>query len=295
MPSYPLRNRAYRPHRRWGTTCREGPRVAHDAIGAVVNTTNLAEIGVVTSAGMLHRLNVVDIPAIPDTQNAPSLAAGTVLSELLLLAKDETPLTIISLADEAKVLTLATAAGKIKRVALDPPNKSQFDVITLMDHDYVVGANVSADTDVVILVTSDAQLLRFDAAAVRPQGRSGQGIAGIRVGDGAKVVALGVVPADDLAGHAVATIAGSSQALPGTVTGSAKVTPLDRFPAKGRGTGGVRAQRFLRDEDIIVTAWIGQLPPRALTADGKPVNLPNIDERRDASGSALADIVSVIG
>ncbi|QRV02874.1 DNA topoisomerase IV subunit A [Arcanobacterium phocisimile] len=274
---------------------REGPRAAHDAIGAIVETTNLSDIGVVTSAGNVHRLNVVDVPAIPDTQNAPSLSAGTLLSELLLLAKDETPLMIISLKEQERVLTLATAAGKIKRVVLDPPNKSQFDVMTLMDNDRIVGANISGDSDVLVLVTSDGQLLRFDASAVRPQGRAGQGVAGMRVSDGASVIALGVVPADDLAAHGVVTIAGSSQALPGTVAGSAKITPLDRYPAKGRGTGGVRAQRFLRGEDILSHAWIGQLPARAVTVEGKPVELPEIDERRDASGSPLVDIVSAIG
>lgn len=274
---------------------REGPRAQHDALASVVSTTNLSDIGVVTTAGNIHRLNVLDIPAMPDTESAPSLAAGAQLTDLLLMEPNEEPLAIISLEESDTVLTLATAQGKIKRVALDLPNKSQFDAITLLDGDRVIGAGVSGDTDVIVLVTSDAQLLRFDANAVRPQGRSGQGIAGIRVADGAKVIALGIVPNDDLAGHGVVTIASSSDALPGTTAGSAKVTPLDRYPAKGRGTGGVRAQRYLRGEDTLTQAWVGQLPPRAVGKNGKPVTLPDIDERRDGSGTALAEIVNAIG
>ena len=53
----------------------------------------------------------------------------------------------------------------------------------------------------------------------------------------------------------VVTVAGSSSALPGTEPGSAKVTPYSLYPAKGRATGGVRCQRFLRGEDTL--SWRG--------------------------------------
>ena len=45
-------------------------------------------------------------------------------------------------------------------------------------------------------------------------------------------------------------------ALPGTQPGSLKVTPYAEYPTKGRGTGGVRAHRFLRGEDTLVLAWV---------------------------------------
>lgn len=273
---------------------RVGPRAAHDAIASRVATTNLSEIGVVTTAGNIHRLNVVDVPAIPATDSAPGLGAGAVLSELLLLEKEEKPLALVRLDDETP-LALATEQGKIKRVSVTAPGKAQFDIIKLTDGDRVVSAAYADDASVLALVTSDAQLLRFDASAVRPQGRSGQGIAGIRLADGARVIALGVVPGDDLAAHVVVTVAGSSSALPGTAPGSAKVTPLDRYPAKGRGTGGVRAQRFLRGEDELSLAWIGPEGARAVGAAGQPVDLPAVDERRDASGSALTAPVVAVG
>ena len=95
------------------------------------------------------------------------------------------------------------------------------------------------------------------------------------------------MPDNDLAAHGVVTIANSAEALPGTVPGSAKVTPLDRFPAKGRATRGVRAHRFLRGEDVVQMAWVGELPARAIGMGGKPVELPAVDERRDGSGEQL--------
>ena len=273
---------------------RSGPRAKHDAIRAAISTTALSEVGVLTSAGRVYRLRALDAPEIPATAAAPSLDGGAKLTDLLLLEKGESVVTIVPL-DSETPLALATEQGKIKRLAPDFPAKSGFEVITLADADRVIGAAIASDTDQIALVTSDAQLLRFDASSVRPQGRSGQGIAGIRLAEGAKVIALGVVPEDDLAGHGVLTLATSSSALPGTTAGSVKVTPIDRFPAKGRGTGGVRAQRFLRGEDRLELAWVGELDPRAVTANGKPVKLPEIDERRDASGSPLKSIISSVG
>lgn len=273
----------------------DGPRAAHDAIVSKVSTTNLSEIGVVTSAGNIYRLNVVDIPAIPATEHAPSLAAGAPLAEITMFAKGEVPLAIIPL-DGNVPLALATAQGKIKRVVMSGlPAKSDFDVIKLSDGDTVIGAGLADDNSTFVLITSDAQLLRFEASAVRPQGRSGQGIAGIRVADGARVIALGIVPADDLAAHGVVTIAGSADALPGTEPGSVKTTPLDRYPAKGRGTGGVRAHRFLRGENSLLLAAVVPLPVRAVGSAGQPIDLPAVDERRDTSGVAMTNIVTGIG
>ena len=274
---------------------REGPRAAHDALVSMVPATARGQVGVVTSAGNIVRLEVVDTPAIPATDSAPSLAGGTQLRELLLLDKGEIPLALVDLSDEAAPIAFATSSGKIKRLVPAHPAKESWDAIGLDGKDRVVAAAHCADSDVIVLVTDDAQLLRFDASAVRPQGRTGHGIAGIRLSEGAQVITLGVVPADDLGGHVVATVSGSRDALEGTVSGTAKVTPLDRFPAKGRGTGGVRAQRFLRGEDFLQLAAIGPEPLRAIGSGGQSVDLPEVDERRDGSGQPLMAPVVAIG
>ncbi|MFP7697161.1 DNA topoisomerase (ATP-hydrolyzing) subunit A [Trueperella sp. LYQ143] len=274
---------------------RSGPRSTHDTVAGLVYTTNRSHVGLLCSDGSLQRLSVLDIPAIPDTEAAPSLSAGAQANELILMGKGTRIISLVDLTSDASPLAIATAQGKIKRVKPDYPDKGSIDLITLLDDDVVIGAHPATDNDQIVLVTSNAQLLRFDADAVRPQGRSGQGIVGIRLSPDAQVIAMGVVPRDDLAAHGVVTIAGTSTSLPGTMPGSAKVTPLDRYPAKGRGTGGVRTQRFVRGEDILQQAWVGPLPPRASGPHGKPVPLPEIDERRDASGSVLTHVVSAIG
>ena len=275
---------------------RTGPRSAHDAIAHAVPATARGQVALVTSAGRLVRLDVLDAPALPPTGAAPGLSGGVPVTELLTLEKGESVVGLARLDDAAPPLVLATAQGVVKRVTGDRPgNKETWDVISLRDGDTVVGTGHATDTDKLVLVSSDAQLLRFDAAVVRPQGRSGQGVAGIRLADGASVIYLGVVPDTEVSASVVVTVAGSSDALPGTVAGSAKATPLDRYPAKGRATGGVRAQRFVRGEDCLQLAWVGPEPARAVGSGGQPVEVPELDERRDGSGHPLAAPIAAIG
>lgn len=144
-------------------------------------------------------------------------------------------------------------------------------------------------------MADDGQLLHFAASAVRPQGRPAGGMAGIKLSEGARVVYFGSVAPDAQDTAVVVTIAGSSGALPGTVPGSAKVTPFALYPAKGRATAGVRSHRFLRGEDRLDIAWVGVTPARATGSRGQPVALPAPDERRDGSGVAVAHPVAGVG
>jgi DNA gyrase subunit A len=149
----------------------------------------------------------------------------------------------------------------------------------------VVGAvELGTGRETLCFITSDAQLLHFGADAVRPQGRSGGGIAGIRVASGERVVWFGVVDPDAPEGSVVVTASGSSTALPGTEPGAIKVTPFSEYPAKGRATGGVRCHRFLKGEDALILAWAGTAPARASASSGAPVELPPATGRRDGSG-----------
>ncbi|RYD59947.1 MAG: DNA topoisomerase IV, partial [Verrucomicrobiaceae bacterium] len=84
------------------------------------------------------------------------------------------------------------------------------------------------------------------------------------------------------------TVAGASSALPGTDTGSVKITPFEEFPGKGRATGGVRCMRFLKGEDGLIFAWAGPQPVLAAADSGAPVELPETMGKRDGSGTPLA-------
>ena len=272
-------------------------RSPHDVVISAVPATTRGEIGLVTSAGRLVRLRVLDLPALPPVAGVPSLSAGAPLGAFVDLPAGETPLCLTSL-DEDGGLVLATAQGTVKRVVPDSlQNKDSWEVIRLDDGDRVVGAvrlpEADAEESEIVLITSDAQLLRFPATAVRPQGRAAGGMAGIKLAKGAEVVYAGAFRPTDAC--EVVTIAGSAAALPGTEAGTVKVTPLAEYPGKGRATGGVRCHKFRSGEDRLLVAWAGRGPARAATASGVPVPLPLPDPRRDGTGTPPSAPIGGLG
>ncbi|WP_133914058.1 DNA gyrase/topoisomerase IV subunit A [Streptomyces sp. NBC_00582] len=272
----------------------DGKRAKHDVIVSAVPATARGEIGAVTSAGRLLRINVVDLPQLPDTASAPNLAGGAPVSEFVSLEGDETLVCLITLDESSPGLALGTEQGVVKRVVPDyPTNKEELEVITLKEGDRIVGAmELRTGEEDLVFITDDAQLLRYQAAQVRPQGRPAGGMAGIKLAEGAKVISFTAV--EPSADAVVFTVAGSRGTLDDSVQTTAKLTPFDQYPRKGRATGGVRCQRFLKGEDCLSFAWAGPVPAKAAQKNGMPAELPEMDPRRDGSGVSLPKTVGVV-
>lgn len=262
----------------------DGARSRHDVITSAVRTTARGTIGVLTSRGRVIRLGVLDLPTLPATANHPHLQGGAPVAEFVALDTGERALALTSLSTTGPGLAVGTRLGVVKRVVPEvPSNKDAWDFIRLGDGDEVVGAlDLAMGTETLCFITSDAQLLHFSADLVRPQGRAGGGMAGIRLTSGQYVAWFGAVDPEDAV---VVTSSGASTALPGTEPGAQKVAPFTEYPAKGRGTGGVRCHRFLKGEDALVFAWAGPSPARAAAASGAPVDLPEASGKRDGSGT----------
>ncbi|GGF24030.1 DNA gyrase/topoisomerase IV subunit A [Subtercola lobariae] len=286
-------------------------RSKHDAVRSAVDTTTRTEIGAVTNLGRVIRMSVLDLPVAP--ANSVQLAAGVRIADYLALdAKRERVIALVSLTSDVPI-ALGTKLGTVKRVIPgDWPNKPDFELITLKPGDEVIGAEQAPETSNLVFVATDAQLLHYPAASVRPQGRSAGGMAGISLGAGSTVIAFsavdpsapsatsGAADSDDTTatgnlGIVVVTVAGNSATLPGTDAGSAKVSALSEFPTKGRATGGVRAQRFIKGEDALQLAWVGPAPALAVAPDGAVRTLPDSGAKRDASGVPLAAAVGSVG
>ena len=135
-------------------------------------------------------------------------------------------------ADEAGAgLALGTAQGVVKRVAPDyPQNAAEFEVIALKDGDRVVGAvQLPDEGHDLVFITSDAQLLRFAADAVRPQGRAAGGMAGIRLSPRATVIWFGAV---DPAAWATRSRATRPTGRPAACPASRSWSPWPTRPAR---------------------------------------------------------------
>ncbi len=259
-----------------------GGRTRHDVIVSAVTATARGEVGVITSAGRVVKLGVLDLPTLPSTAQHPNLQGGAPVGEFVML-EGERVLALTSFDPSSPGLALGTKQGVVKRVNPEYlANRDDWDVISLKDGDELVGATeLRSEEATLCFVTSDAQLLQFGAGQVRPQGRSGGGIAGVKLATGARVVSFVAL---DPESAVVVTVSGASSALPGTEAGSVKVTPFAEYPPKGRATGGVRCHRFLKGEDEIVFAWAGASPALATADSGAAVELPEPILRRDGSG-----------
>ncbi|MGV9769159.1 DNA gyrase/topoisomerase IV subunit A [Microbacterium sp. NPDC003461] len=266
-------------------------RSKHDAVLATAAGTIRGELGALTSRGRVMRFSPIDIPSVPT--NSIQLGGGVKLRDYIgLVDKSEQIVSILALDSDTPV-ALGTAQGVVKRIvpsALAP--KPEVEVIGLKPGDAVVGAGVAPDEAELVFVTQDAQLLRFAASSVRPQGAAAGGMAGIKLGAGSSVVFFGAVTGDD---SVVVTVSGSDAILAGTDPGRAKITDFSEFPAKGRATGGVRAHAFLKGEDRLTLAWVGPDPALAVDAQGSARKLPETLARRDASGQPLEAVVASIG
>jgi DNA gyrase subunit A len=273
-----------------------GARAKHDVVVSAARATARGQVGAVTNRGRLIRLDVLDLPALPATANAPHLQGGAPVAEFVPLESGERVLCLTTFELDSPGLALGTARGVVKRVTPDHlTNRDSWDIVRLADGDEVVGAvELRTGEEELVFISSDAQLLRFPAAAVRPQGRGAGGVSGIRVGTGARVVFFGAVATSD-PDPVVVSVSGSSTALPGTEAGAVKVTRWGEYPAKGRGTSGVRCHRFLKGEDALLIGWVGPSPARAAAGSGSPVDLPRADGRRDGSGAPAVQPIASIG
>src|SRR4051794_27588155 len=167
-----------------------GPRTKHDVVVSAVRATARGQVGAVTNLGRLVRLDVLDLPTLPLTANHPQLQGGAPVTEFLPLESGERVLALTSLDQDGTGLALGTRAGVVKRVNPELlANRDAWEVVRLADGDEVVGAvELHGGEEELVFITSDAQLLHFPASAVRPQGRSGGGIAGVRLNAKHRVV-----------------------------------------------------------------------------------------------------------
>lgn len=305
---------------RWENRSASDGRAKDDQIVSMFRTSTRSSYGLVTSAGRLVLAHVVEMPKV-SADGPLSVTGGVKAEELLGMTENTDPIRgerVIAAIDMPSTddggqlvpLALGTRNGVVKRWNRESPTTmDSWSVIDLKDDDEVLAAAEARDEDRLVFVSTDSSLLTFEAKNVRPQGRTAGGMAGIRLAEGCSVAAFAVVPDGKVtwnyeegenglfsaSGAVVLTVAGDSEALPGTENGAAKVTPLEMYPTKGRGTGGVRSQRFLKGQDTLILAFVGAYPLHASTQSGAPVELPKPDMRRDGSGTDLSAPIAVVG
>ena len=264
---------------------------SNTALVASAAATTRGQVVAVTNKGRGLRFEAVSVPAVyVDKEGNPFLHNGSKVSDIISLEKGE---KVVGLAPAEPAtsgygLGMGTRNGVVKVVRPEwPVRADEFSVIGLDAGDEVVSARwVDAGDDMFCFVADDTSLLTFDASKVRAQGLSGAGVAGMKLGDGVKVIGFSVIRKTEVADAMVATSTGQG----------VKVTPYSLYPTKGRATGGVRSMKFLKTRDSsdkLTAAFVG-LFVVGVNDEGEGVVLPDPDQRRDGSGVAAENVVQFI-
>jgi len=180
-----------------------------------------------TNKGKVYRLRGYEVP------EAGRTARGTAIVNLLSLDRGEKISAVITLSNfaEGKYLLMGTKKGMIKKTSLseyDSVRKSGLQAITLKDDDELIDVRMTDGEDNVVLVTRQGLCITFEEKDVRPIGRTGQGVIGIKLNDG-----------DDVIGMEPIIVGSKATLLAITENGFGKRTELDEYRVQARGGKGV--------------------------------------------------------
>ena len=232
----------YRAQKRGGKGVRGAQLRTDDIIDHFFVTSTHHWLLFFTNKGRVYRAKGYELP------EAGRDARGQHVANMLAFQPDETIAEVLALRDysAAPYLVLATRSGLVKKSRLedfDSPRSGGLIAINLREDDEVISARLVAPEDDLLLVSKEAQALRFQANddSLRPMGRATSGVIGMRFNEG-----------DELLGMYV--VGDGEDVLVATDAGYAKRTPADEYPVRNRGGLGVYTARIVEDRGRLVGA-----------------------------------------
>ncbi|MBW6456141.1 MAG: DNA gyrase subunit A [Trueperaceae bacterium] len=203
-----------------------------------------------TDRGRVYREKIYDLP------EADRAARGSHVRNLLPLVGDESVQTVLSIQalEQPGSFVFATRDGIVKRSAITEyanMNAAGLIALNLQEGDELVAVRIGDGEGDVVLATAHGQAIRFPESEVRDTGRATQGVIGIRLRRGDRVVSLSVVADPDGA----QTGGAATQLLAISETGFGKRTPVVEYPRQGRGGQGVITLKVTEKTGELVSLW----------------------------------------
>ena len=233
---------SYRAQKRGGKGVRGAQLKQDDIVEHFFVTTTHHWILVFTNMGRVYRIKAYELP------EAARDARGQHVANLLAFQPDEHIAEVMSLRDyeEAPYLVLATRQGLVKKSRLsdyDSPRSGGVIAINLRDDDEVISARKVDSTDDLLLISQNAQAIRFNATdeSLRPMGRATTGVIGMRFVDGDQLLSMHVIREEQ-------------DVLVATEGGYAKRTDAEQYPVQNRGGRGVLTAKIVDTRGGLVGA-----------------------------------------
>ncbi|OGM30148.1 DNA gyrase subunit A [Candidatus Woesebacteria bacterium RIFCSPHIGHO2_01_FULL_44_10] len=226
-----------------GMTTKEEDEIEH-LIGASTHDTILF----FTDTGKVFGNKAWEIP------EASRQAKGTAIVNILNLDAGEEIRSILPIdGEEVKYLIMATSDGIVKKTSIrdfENLRANGLIAIKLTGKDKLVNVHPTKGQDHILLITQSGKSIRFPEGNVRPMGRATQGVRGIKLTDGDKVIALEVFP-EKLNVPKDGRKKSFRDILTISERGLGKKTRVELFPVQRRGGKGVKA--------AVVSAKTGKL------------------------------------
>ena len=212
-------------------------------------------------------------------------AKGRALTNIIELQKDEKIAAMIcvdSFNESTQRIVLATAKGVTKKTLLsDYKNHRRGGLIgiNIDEGDKLIGARLTSGEDEIILITSNAQSIRFSETDLRDQGRATRGVRGIKLkNEQDAVVAIEIVNHEEKL-----LIAGAN--------GLGKRTEFSEYRTQSRGGSGIIAIKSDKVAGALSVTEDDEI--MMFTLKGQAVRSPIKDVRvtgRAASGVKLVNL-----
>lgn len=146
-----------------------------------------------------------------------------------------------------KFLFMATKRGLVKKVAIDEftdIRRTGIICINLQNNDELIHVKATDGNSDIVLVSSNAKLVRFNETLVASTGRSSKGVRGMKLEKDCFVISLDVVTDNE------------DNVLFITEKGFAKLSKLSDFPSKKRGIKGLTCYKIRQKTGNLVIAKI---------------------------------------
>ncbi len=246
-----------------------------------------------SNLGKVYRLKVHQIPT------GSRMSKGKAIVNLLPFAPGEMVAAIIAVKDygDDQYLIMATKNGMIKKTPIEAYDTSRRDgiiAITIKEGDELIGVEKSNGSDEIIMVSRNGKAIRFSEKDCRPMGRASQGVKGMRLSKGDKV--LSMMAARELEGDLFVL----------TTNGYGKRTPLSEYKRQNRGGLGVITLKItekrgktagagiLKDEnDVMIISNRGvliRIPARSISRTGRStqgVKVINLEEGAEVASYSI--------
>ena len=235
----------YRAQKRGGKGVRGAQLKQDDIVQHFFVTTTHHWILFFTNKGRVYRAKAYELPELARDSR------GHHVANLVPFLPDEEITQVLALRDydAAPYLVLATRSGLVKKTRLedfDSARSSGIIAINLREDDELIAARLVFPTDDLLLISSNAQAIRFSASdeSLRPMGRATSGVIGMRFAEGDYLLSMDVIRDGE----------GATDVLVATDGGYAKRTPADQYPVQKRGGRGVLTAKVVEARGKLVGA-----------------------------------------